>query len=56
MFTNRYFCAKLLLSKARMAELVDALASGASFRKEVGVRVPLRAQTEYPEASALFCY
>ena len=26
-----------------MAELVDALASGASFRKEVGVRVPLRA-------------
>ncbi len=28
---------------ARMAELVDALASGASLRKGVGVRVPLRA-------------
>ncbi len=28
---------------ARMAELVDALASGASARKSVGVQVPLRA-------------
>ncbi len=27
-----------------MAELVDALASGASVRKDVGVRIPLWAQ------------
>jgi hypothetical protein len=30
-----------------MAELVDALASGASLRKRVGVRVSLRAQLFY---------
>ena len=29
---------------ARVAELVDALASGASIRKDVGVQVPPRAQ------------
>ena len=32
------------LSLARVAELVDALASGASDRKIVGVQVPPRAQ------------
>ena len=31
---------------ARVAELVDALASGASVRKDVGVQVPPRAQRE----------
>lgn len=31
---------------ARVAELVDALASGASDRKVVGVQVPPRAQME----------
>ena len=32
--------------KARMAKLVDALASGASLCKKVGVRVSLRAQVK----------
>ncbi len=36
------------IDKARMAELVDALASGASLRKGVGVRVPLRAHLKTP--------
>jgi hypothetical protein len=31
-----------------MAKLADALASGASGRKAMGVQVPLRAQTEKP--------
>ena len=34
------------LADARVAELVDALASGASARKGVGVQVPPRAQPE----------
>lgn len=35
-------------SQARVAELADALASGASVRKNVGVQVPPRAQTNTP--------
>ena len=38
----------VIKSQARVAELADALASGASVRKNVGVQVPPRAQTDTP--------
>jgi hypothetical protein len=40
-----------------MAELADALASGASGRKVVGVQVPLRARKtkEHPARGVSFC-
>jgi hypothetical protein len=40
---------------ARMAELADALASGASGRKVVGVQVPVRAQ-EKPRVYGAFSF
>ena len=43
------------LSKfARVAELADALASGASVRKDVGVQVPPRAQRVFHEIQKWF--
>ena len=44
----------LIKSPARVAELADALASGASDRKIVGVQVPPRAQTGRPRESGAF--
>ena len=51
MGTVRPSCRKALSLLAQVAELVDALASGASGRKVVGVQVSPWAPTQYPITS-----